>query len=156
MKNSTNRILVAAVVLLLAANLVMVYMMVKQKNRRGVRKEQKGGGPMGMMKELNLSEEQKNTFEQLKDEHFKNSRPLFDSVRAAKIAYFNLVKDTTVSDSTIREFGDRVREKQAAADQMLFDHFRNVRRIFTPDQRLKFDSLVQKSMMQRGGKRKGN
>lgn len=150
MRNPTNKILAIAVILLLVTNLVMVYMMVKEKGRRGSKKEYRSSGPREMFKELNLSEDQKKAYEQLKEEHFKNSRPVMDSVRAAKMAYFNLVKDPSVNESTIRAFGDRVREKQAAADRMIFDHFRNLRQLFTAEQQVKFDSLLHKMMMQRG------
>ena len=52
-----------------------------------------------MAKELNMTEEQKKDHKQLKEEHFKNIKPLFDSVRASKTALFALVKDSTVNDS---------------------------------------------------------
>ena len=157
MRNSTNKILIVAVVLLLAANLVMVYMMVKNKGRRGHRREMKGGGPNEMIKALDLSDDQKKAYDQLKDEHFRASRPLFDSIRAAKIAYFNLVKDSTVTDSTFEVYSENVRQKQALADKMVFEHFRKIRQLFTPEQRIKFDSLVQNNMQRErgsGGKRK--
>jgi len=151
MKNSTNRILIVAVVLLLAANLVMVYMMVKRPNRRGAHREMRGG-PNEIIKALDLTDDQKKTYEQLKEVHFKSTKPLFDSIRSAKLAYFNMAKDSSVSDSVFMAYSETIRQKQSQADRLVFEHFRKVRQIFTPAQQIKFDSLLQKSMMPRGGK----
>lgn len=151
MKNSTNKILAIAVVLLLAANLVMVYMMVKRPTHRGTRREMRGG-PNEIIKTLDLTNDQKKTYEQLKEEHFKSTKPLFDSIRSAKLAYFNLAKDSSVSDSMFMSYSETIREKQSQADRLVFEHFRKVRQIFTPAQQVKFDSLLKKSMMPRGGK----
>jgi Spy/CpxP family protein refolding chaperone len=77
-------------------------------------------------------------------------KPLSDSIRAAKTAFFGLVKDASASDSLINAAEQKIRNLQTQADKLTFDHFRKVRNIFTPDQQKKFDDFVQK-MMQRPG-----
>jgi periplasmic protein CpxP/Spy len=152
MRNN-NRILTIAVVLLLIANIALVAMMLMGKKggreRRGERPE-----PAEMMaKELNMSEQQKAEYKQLRDEHFKNVRPYFDSVRVAKTAFFALTKEPNVSDSTIQAYSNRVAEKRAALDKVTFEHFRKVRSLFTPEQQPKYDSFIQKMMQRERGKR---
>ncbi len=148
MKNSTNKILTIAVVLLLLVNIALVIFMVK--GRKPDDRSRGKGDPFEMMvKELNMTEQQQKEYKEQKEEHFKNIKPLFDSVRAAKTAFFALIKDSTVNDSTIAAYAQKISERQAAIDQLTFVHFKKVRKLFTPEQQPKFDEFIQK-MMQRG------
>ena len=148
MKNSTNRILTIAVVILLLANILLVYFLVTANKHEGKRPGR--GEPFEMMaKELNMTEQQKKDFKQLKEDHFKNVRPLFDSVRAAKTAFFQLIKNPAANDSMLNAYEQRVTEQQAKLDRLTFDHFKKVRNLFTPEQQPRYDSFIQR-MMQRG------
>jgi protein CpxP len=150
MKNSGNRILTIAVVLLLITNIALVAFMVLGRNKQGGR-HATGRGDMAemMARELNMTDQQKKDHKQLKEEHLKNIRPLLDSVRATKTALFALVKDSSVNDSTVNVYTQRICGTQSAIDQLTFAHFRRVRNLFTAEQQPKFDEFVQK-MMQRG------
>jgi len=148
---SSNKILTIAVVLLLVANIALVAFLVMGKNKSNYRH---GGGGKGdpsemMAKELNMTEQQKKDHKLLKEEHFKTIRPLFDSLRAAKTAFYALIKDATATDSTVQIYSQRINEKQTAIDLLTFAHFKKVRNLFTAEQQPKFDEFVQK-MMQRG------
>jgi Spy/CpxP family protein refolding chaperone len=156
MKNSTNRILVIAVILLLLANIALVAMMVMGKQGgRGKKAGNKGGSLEMMTKELDMTEQQRKDYEQLKEEHLNTIRPFHDSVRAAKTAFFNLAKDPSVNDSIVDIYSQRIAERQAAADKLTLAHFRKVRNLFNPEQQIKFDEFIKKMMQQRqAGKRK--
>jgi Spy/CpxP family protein refolding chaperone len=149
MKSSNNKILTIAVVLLLLINIALVVFMVMGKNKRNT-KYAGGKGDLSemMAKELNMTEQQKKDHKQLKDEHFKNIRPLLDSVRATKTALFALVKDPTVNDSVVNLYAQRISETQSTIDKLTFAHFKRIRNLFTAEQQPKFDEFVQK-MMQR-------
>ncbi len=150
MNKSTNRILSIAVVLLLITNIALVTMMMMGKNKGGKRGPGNRNEPSQMMvKELNMTEQQQKDFKQLKEEHFKNTRPLFDSLRAAKTAFFDFVKEENVSDSVLNSYSLQIAERQTALDKITFAHFKKVRGLFTPEQQPKFDAFIQK-MMQRG------
>lgn len=150
MKNSTNKILTIAVVLLLITNIALVFFMIREKDKHTGRYAGGKGDPSEMMaKELNMTEQQKKEHKQLKDEHFKNIKPLFDSLRAAKTAFFSLIKDSAVSDSMLNAYSQRISERQSIIDKFTFAHFKRVRNLFTAEQQPKFDEFVQK-MMQRG------
>ena len=150
MKISNNKILTIAVVLLLLVNIALVVFMIMGKSRNGNKHSGGKGDPFEMMvKELNMTEQQQKEYKQQKEEHFKNIKPLFDSVRAAKMAFFALTKEQNVSDSIINAYSQRIAEKQSIIDKLTFAHFKKVRNLFTTAQQPKFDVFVQK-MMQRG------
>lgn len=146
MKNSNNKILVAAVALLLVANIALViFMVMGKKDRHPAGKEDAADM---MAKELNMTDQQVKDHKLLKEEHLKNIKPLFDSVRAAKMAFYALLKDPAVNDSILEVYTQRISEKQSAIDKLTFAHFRRIRNLFSAGQQPKFDEFVQK-MMQR-------
>ena len=147
---SSNKILVAAVVLLLIANIALVAFMMKGRSKAAEKKPKTDPAEV-MYKELNMTEEQKKQHKLLKEEHFKNIKPLFDSVRAAKTAFYALLKDSTVTDSVLTLYGNHISEKQSEIDRRTFAHFKRLRNLFTTEQQPKFDLFVQK-MMQRNRK----
>jgi Spy/CpxP family protein refolding chaperone len=145
MKN--NKILSIAVVLLLLVNIALVVFMVKGKKRAPHRKE--GKEPFEMMvKELEMTEQQQTDYKAQKDEHFKSLRPVIDSLRSARTAYFDLVKDPVVNDSLAEKYNRIILDQQATINKMTLAHFRSVRNIFTPAQQPKFDEFIKK-MVQR-------
>ena len=77
--------------------------------------------------------------------------PLYDSLRAAKAAYFGLVKDEAITDSVAKIYRDRIAGWQSTIDSMTFAHFRKMRNLLNPEQQVKYDEFVQK-LMQRGRK----
>lgn len=153
MKSSNNKILTIAVVLLLLTNIAMVVFMMKGRNHHKSKGSGGKGDPFEMMvKELNMTEQQQKDYKQLKEDHFKTIKPLFDSVRAAKTAFFSLIKEKDVNDSTLDRYTQRISERQTIIDKLTFDHFQRVRNLFTPEQQPKFDEFVKKMTQQRGRK----
>lgn len=155
MKNNNTRILTIAVILLLVVNIGLVYFILK--GRKGPDRREGRKDPTEMMsKELNMTDQQQKDFKSMKEEHFKNVRPLFDSIRASKTAFFSLIRDPNVTDSMIDAREQQVLAQQARLDKITFDHFKKVRALFTPEQLPKYDSIINKMMdRRRGGDRQG-
>lgn len=150
MKNN-NKILTITVILLLITNLALVAFMVFGGNKKGKGGSAKKGDPFETIeKELGMSPEQKKAHLQYRDEYFKVVRPLFDSVRMAKAAYFGLAKDSAAADSVINAAYLKLTDFQATIDKRTFEHFRRVRALYSGEQQRKYDELVQKMMTQKG------
>ena len=147
---SSNKILTVAVVLLLLINIGLVVFMLTGKKKAGGRPPKADPFEM-MVKELKMTEKQQADYKAMKEEHMKVIRPLFDSVRAAKTAFFGMVKDADVNDSLVNVYSERITSKQAEIDKLTFSHFKRVRTVFTPEQQPQFDAFIQK-MMQRNKK----
>jgi periplasmic protein CpxP/Spy len=150
---SSNKVLTIAVILLLLVNIgLIVFLLTGRSHRDARRSNGRGGGPFEMMmKELDMTEQQKKEFGQLREDHFKIIRPLFDSIRAAKTAFFGLIKEPQVSDSTLGIYGQRISSLQSTANKLTFAHFQKVRSLFEGDQQKKFDEFVRKMMQRSGG-----
>jgi Spy/CpxP family protein refolding chaperone len=131
MKNST-KILSIALVLLLLVNIAMLVFILKDKKRPARRQ---GKAPFeNMVKELNMSDQQKKQYDSLREVHFSSIRPLFDSMRTLRQALFNQMKADTLNEQIIRGYSAQISDKQALADRLTLVHFRNVRSLFSGDQ----------------------
>jgi periplasmic protein CpxP/Spy len=150
---SSNKVLTIAVVLLLLVNIgLIVFLLMGRNHHDAKRSGGRGGGAFDMIvKELDMNEQQKKEFGQLREDHFKMIRPLFDSIRAAKTAFFGLIKEPHVSDSTLSIYSQRITSLQTTANKLTFAHFQKVRSLFEGDQQKKFDEFVQKMMQRSGG-----
>ena len=149
MKTSSNKILTIAVVLLLLVNIAMLVFMFRGKKSHDFSRRGGKGGPFDMMvKEMNMTEQQQTEFKNLKEDHFKAIRPVFDSIRTLKQSLFGLVKDESATDSVIANYSNMIASQQSIIDKLTIAHFRKVRAMFSGDQQKKFDDFVQK-MMQR-------
>ena len=154
---SSNKILSIAVVLLLLANIALVIFIMKGRNQHETKKPNGKGDPFeSMVKELNMTDDQKKNHLAIREDYFKLVRPLFDSVRATKSAYFAFVKDSTVSPATLTYYNKHIVDLQSSIDSITFVHFRKVRALYKADQQAKYDEMIQK-MVQRqnfGGRKK--
>ncbi len=150
MKTTPNRFLSIAVLLLLVTNIVLVAFVVMRKEGHG-RKEKGRSEPFEMMaKELNLTDQQKTDLKKMKEDFFSTNKSLFDSIRAAKSAFFELINQENVSDSVLTIYSRKIADIQAVADKITFAHFKRVRAALTAEQQPKYDSFVKKMMTMRG------
>ena len=150
---SNNKILSIAVALLLITNIALVIFMLKGKDQSGNKRSGGKSDPFeNMAKELKMTEEQKKEHLRFRDEYFKIAKPLFDSVRAAKSAFFALVKDSTATDSMMNVYNRRQSDIQFTIDSLTYKHFNRVRALYTGEQQKKYDEMVQKMMQKQNGR----
>ena len=149
MRSPINKILVIAVILLLIVNIALLVFVWKGNKKEELKRPQ-GNGPFETMaKELNMSEQQKTDYKNLRDEHFGKVRPLFDTIRQYRTSFFKMIKDTNITDDSLNNYSKRIAEKQAIIDKMTFDHFKKVRALFSGDQQKQFDDYMQKVLQRR-------
>lgn len=144
----SNKLLMLVVALLLVSNVVLVYFLVFGEHKKQPKKDRPDPATI-MIREVGMNQEQAATHKRLKDEHFKLVRPYYDSLRAAKAAYFGLIKDTTASAGTLASYRGQIAYWQTFIDSLTFAHFRKMRGILSADQQPKYDDFVQKLMQRK-------
>lgn len=149
MKTTPNRFLAIAVMLLLITNIVLVAFVFMRKDGRGRRSGRSEPYEI-MAKELSLTDQQKADMKKMREEFFSSNKSLFDSIRAAKSAFFGLMNQENVSDSVLTVYSQRIAAIQTEADKKTFAHFKRVRAALNADQQPKYDSFVKKMMTWRG------
>ena len=149
MRPSTNKILVAAVTLLLIVNIGLLIFIWKGNSKSEPKHPQGNGAFETMAKELSMTEQQKNEYKKLRDEHFARIRPLFDSIRQYRSSFFKMIGDTAINEDSLNGYSKRIAEKQTIIDKMTFEHFKKLRALFSIDQQKQFDEYMQKMMQRR-------
>lgn len=142
MRSPKNKILVIIIVALLISNLVLLGFMFFGK--KGDKKPGERGKSFSeyFEKQLGFTPDQSAKFEQLRDQHFENLKPLLKEVRIAKDSLFSLMRLPQVSDSALDNAAQNLAEKEKAQELQSFRHFRNVRDLCTEEQKSKFDTLI--------------
>ena len=74
---------------------------------------------------------------------------MFDEIGKAKDSLFSMI-GANASDSVVNSIADAIAQKQKALDMRMFNHFRKIRALCTPEQFEKYDSVVQRMMKKMG------
>jgi Spy/CpxP family protein refolding chaperone len=151
------RALVSIIVFLLITNMAMlIFFMVLSKpiaNRH--RSHDQNGMYTTLQKDVGFSKAQLDQYQVLRNQQRDTVKPLFNDLRKAKETFYGLIYSSDVSDSLLNSDVDLIAQKQKELDLKMFNHFKNVRNLCTPDQLQKFDSTIKKvvtRMIERPGK----
>lgn len=142
--SSRNKILVLIIAALLISNLTVLGFLLWGKNCDRKPSERGKSFSDYFEKQLEFTPEQVTKFHQLRDAHFENIRPYLKDVRAAKDSLFSLMRIPNVSDSAVEKAANDLAQKEKAQELQGFRHFRSVRELCTNEQKIKFDSLMNK------------
>lgn len=153
---SKNKMLLVAVVILLLTNIGMILFFL---NHRGGEKGRSHGSREEVMtgflqKDIGFSKSQMEQYDTLSKAHRDKVKAIFDEVRSNKEQQFKLLAAQNFDDSAIHTIAAQSAEKQKVIEEQMFTHLKEVRKICTPDQLPKFDSLFYKVWDRRGESRK--
>lgn len=142
-----NKVLVSIIATLLIANIALLLFLIvgmKKPDRDAPAEAKPPHATIPFLQDkIGFTDQQINRFNQLKEEHRLKINPLFEDLRVSKDHYFSLVKDAhpkAYTDSLAALIG----EKQKNLDIQLFITVRDIRSLCTPEQQVKFDSLLPK------------
>jgi protein CpxP len=103
-------------------------------------------------RDLRLTPAQEAEFRTRKDTFMREMRPQWSAIRKAKDSLFARVGDTALDDSTLTALTRRIAGMTRQSDERLFRHFRELRKLCTPDQQAAFDTLVPKLVSRTGSR----
>jgi len=157
--HSTNRWIAIIAFLLITANIVsLVYLWTSR--RQHDRQERKMPPPNGqafefLSRELKLDSSQRSRYAKLRDEHQAAARPISDSIRKMKDAFFALLGQENIADSVVVAKSRLIGSLEEQLDLVTFRHFQQVRRICNADQQKQFDNLIQDVLHRMAPRRQG-
>lgn len=114
------------------------------------RSNQSGQGYLS--RELALTKEQDVAFNKMKEEHFKTMKPLWSDIRKTKDSFFRQMSNPAMDDSAIADYTERIAQKNKLADELMFRHFRELRKLCTPEQQQKFDTIIPQMFSKSNGR----
>ncbi|MCX8020102.1 MAG: Spy/CpxP family protein refolding chaperone [Chitinophagaceae bacterium] len=150
MKNS-GKIWMWAALILLISNIILLVLLLGDRRK----KPDKGRREAFEMiaRELKMTEQQKKQYREMREAHFKQIKPLVDSVKKLKTGLYSMMKDGVVDETKVQFLAGQIGQMQSGIEQEMFHHFRRVRTIFNQEQQPKYDSILIR-MIQRDRGRK--
>ena len=151
---SSRKSLLIVIFLLLIIDVAILFFFVsKNKPENNHQRDRKESGLYTMLtKEANFTPDQMAKYQELREEQYKNVRPLFSKIRKAKDNFYSLLYSENVPDSTIDAMSDSIAINQKDLDVQMFTYFQKVRSLCTADQIPKFDSSIKKVVMRMTGR----
>ena len=148
MNSSRTKVLLFLVGILLVTNLVLLGFFVFNKGGREDGGKRPSHDRSAMMRtylkdSVGFNDQQLAQFDQVREKNKQDMKPLFEEMRQSKLAFYNLLKQSGNPDSVTRAAANRMAEKQIAIDMAFFKYFESIRTLCTPEQEVKYDSLVQ-------------
>lgn len=135
--------------ILLVTNIVLLYLVFRKPAQPA---EKRIGPSAQMIRDLDLDSTQQKLFRQQKDSFFKDMKPLWEDIRRSKYELYQLLGDSTVSDTMIARFAGVIGEKTSTSEIKQYMHFRYLRTLCTPQQQQKFDTLIPQLMSKYGSR----
>lgn len=93
---------------------------------------------------LNLSPEQATEFKQLRRQHFQESMVVMNEIRELKEKMLDEVFSKDPDSLVVKNLTEQIGNKEAEREWLLFTHFRELRDVCTPEQRVKLEQIFQK------------
>ena len=146
---SKTQVLIFIIVILLLVNIAMVLSFgMKQSDKPGRNSDRGGRRPnpiaFTLKEKVGFSEQQMNQIEVLKKQHREKMHVLFEDMRKAKIAFYANVSRQEVNEDSIQALSSDLGKKQQAIEEQAFRNFREIRALCTPEQLVRYDSLMPK------------
>lgn len=139
-KNKWGTIAFILLVILNLATLTAFWIM--KDRRMGMGQEPRSGVVEFLVKELGFDSIQKQKLMGLREEHQLKIQDLRKNNREAKNAFFDLLPQTEISDSTLLKASASSVRFDQESDILTFRHFQQIRNLCTDTQQKKFDSVI--------------
>lgn len=112
---------------------LLVFIWVKKPNRNP---------PTFLEENLGFSEQQKNGFEVLRNEHREQTNAIKTDINSLKDELYSNFGDEGIDEEKAKGIAQKIGTKKAEADLITFRHFKAIRKICTPEQQKKLDEII--------------
>lgn len=102
--------------------------------------------------ELDLSRQQRDDLQELRQEHFREIRLLMNEIRQSRNAYFDLLKtaDSAVDSARRDSLANQIGRHHVRLEKANYDHFMKLRGLLTDEQKVQFDKIINQTIRMRG------
>ena len=133
------------IICLLLINLGTLAFIWKQKPQESMHPRQ-GDVAQFLTRELNLTVEQENKFDVLRNEHHQGVEILHDADRTFHHQLFDLLKSNSGNAIAVNALTDSIASNHKKVELLTFYHFQKVRAICSDEQKKKFDTVIEDTL----------
>lgn len=143
---SKNKTLVFIIIVLLLSNVAILsyFLWLKEPEKQVRTNGNVDRFAEALKRDVGFSETQVARYKELKEAKWDKIKLRFDDLRKAKDDFFHLISIENVSDSLLNKAADTVAQRQKSLDMQAFIHLKELRKVCTPEQEPRYDSLVQR------------
>ncbi len=143
---SKNKSLVIIIILLLLTNVALLayFLWLKEPDKPAILDKNRDRLAESLKNEVGFNDNQVAEYKKIKDAQWDKMKSRFDDLRKAKDSFFHLLSVENAADSILNNAADSIAYRQKALELEAFAHFKELRKLCTPDQQRKYDSLVQR------------
>lgn len=139
---SRNKILLTIIAVLFLSNIVMLIMFFRVKQQMEDAKPKKLGFTEKLKTDVGFTPQQMSLYEPKRDRFWESVRKQFDSIKNTKVEFYHYMYDPSVPDSVLDAEADAIGKQQKNLDLFVVRHFKDIRKMCTPEQLPKYDSLL--------------
>ena len=137
-----NKLLTGLVILLLIANIATLVFFWMGMKKREPHPGKQGSPSAYLIEKLSFNKDQQTQYEALVKQHREQVKQLHEQTKAVKDSFFDLLQSTIVNDSLQNHLANEIAALNKQTDLITFNHFKEVRKICTPDQQKEFDKIL--------------
>lgn len=131
------------VIILVTSNIILAFLLTGFKSEKQEVKKRPADRLSPWYSEVGLEKDQIDTFRIFREDYFKVMKPIWNEIRELKDSlYAHLEKSP--EDSLINNYLVQISQKNLVADRNTFSHFSRLRTMCTPEQQIKFDTIIPK------------
>ena len=149
MSQTTSKYVTLGVLLLLLLNTGLVIFLVADRSRSHSNSSHTRPDIAAQMaKELKMSDAQRQQHLTYRENYYKETRPLYDSIRKMRVVLFSAVGNTQQADSLLVACNEKINRLQNSINTLTVAYLQRVRSILDTAQQKDFDQFIL-HMMQR-------
>ena len=141
-----NRALILLIVILLLTNIAVLayFLWPKEPDKSQTVDRNKYRLLEPLKNEVGFSDSQIADYKKIKDSRSGRIKGKVDDLRKVRDNFYHLLSSQNASDSLLNMAADSIAYRQKLLDLETFEHFKMLRKLCTPDQEVKYDSMVQR------------
>jgi hypothetical protein len=132
-------------VLLISNIILAAFLFVSNSSKE---KNQNKNEANSIYKEIGLDSIQIDTFKARKEAYFKQMRPLWNEIKELKDSMYKSLEADS-NDLIVKSLSSEIANKTSIADMKTYQHFYELRKFCTPDQQLRYDTIIPKLVNRR-------
>lgn len=152
MSQTKYKWMVFLVFILLFSNMVLAFFLFFANDKKPRKKESADEWAMKIYNEIGLDSSQIVIFKKEKEEYFNTMRPVWNENRQAKENLYKKLTSNT-SDSAVQNLLSLIEKTNHFSDSFTFAHFVKLRTLCTPEQQVRFDTIMPKLVLKQRGRR---
>jgi periplasmic protein CpxP/Spy len=143
---SKNKALIFLVIILLLTNIAVLayFLWPKQQDKLSSSEKNKYKLLEPLKNEVGFTDDQITEYKKIKDSRSGRIKGKVEDLRRVRDNFYRLLSVENANDSALNIYSDSIAYRQKMLDLETFTHFKALRKLCTPGQEAKYDTMVQR------------